>query len=64
MKKRMTGLGSAAATVTAREGGEKSDFLQEGFPKTKGSSYVNFGMLCPRGRYRYIGRKTPHLHVN
>ena len=33
MKKRMTGLGSAAATATAREGGEKSNLLHEGFPK-------------------------------
>ena len=29
----MAGLGSAAATATAREGGEKSDLLHEGFLK-------------------------------
>ena len=29
----MVGLGSAAATATAREGGEKSNLLHEGFPK-------------------------------
>ena len=29
----MAGLGSAAATATAREGEEKSNLLHEGFPK-------------------------------
>ena len=30
---RMTGLGSAVATTTAREAGEKSNLLHVGFPK-------------------------------
>ena len=33
MKERMGGPGSATATATAREGGEKSNLLHEGFPK-------------------------------
>jgi len=23
-----------------------------------------FGVLCRRGWYTYIGRKTPHIHIN
>jgi hypothetical protein len=42
---------------------ENSNLLHERFPKL-GLLYGSFGVLCPRGRYVYIGRQTLHLHVN
>ena len=55
---------SVAATATAREGGEKSNLLHEGFSKLGGSPYGSFGVLCSRGWYRFIGIKTPHIYIN
>ena len=62
----MAGLGSAAAmaTATAREREEKYNLLHEGFSKLGAPPYGSFGVLCPRGWLIYIGRKTPHIHVN
>ena len=31
---------------------------------TRGSLYGSFGVLCPRGWYRFIERKTPHIYIN
>ena len=39
-------------------------FTTLGILKLKASHMVVFGVLCLRGWYIYIGRKTPLLHVN
>jgi hypothetical protein len=46
------------------EKGGKILFYYPRDSRTMGSSYGSFGVICPRGRYIYIGRKTLHLHVN
>jgi hypothetical protein len=35
------------------------DFSKYGLPL-----YGNFGVLCLRGRYTYIGRKTRHIYIS
>jgi len=52
-KKRMAGLGSAAAAATAREGGEKSNLLHKRFSKL-GASLTVVLVCFAQGVGRYI----------
>jgi hypothetical protein len=42
---------------------ENSILLYEGILKGL-PLYGSFGVLCPRGRYTYIGRRTRHVYIN
>jgi len=60
----MQNKAAAPVASTAKEGGEKSNLLYEGFLKLGGSPYGSFDVLCPMGYYIFIGRKTPHIYIN
>ena len=58
----MARLGSVAATTTAREGGEKSNLLHEGFPKLGASLMVVLVCFVQEVGHIYREKNFPHLH--